>query len=70
MYGFNPGEAVASFRAASDLEVNAERSDLRGSIWSISDSGISSATAMRIRGPIAQQVHPLPEGATIRINVS
>jgi hypothetical protein len=29
-----------------------------------------AAAAMRIRGPIAQQVHPLPDGATIRINVS
>jgi hypothetical protein len=29
-----------------------------------------AVTAMRIRGPIAQQVHNLPEGATIRLNVS
>lgn len=29
-----------------------------------------AVTAMRIRGPIAEQVHDLPEGATIRLNVS
>ncbi|WP_042407777.1 hypothetical protein [Streptacidiphilus carbonis] len=28
-----------------------------------------SVTAMRIRGPIAQQVHDLPDGATIRFSV-
>ena len=26
-----------------------------------------AVTAMRIRGPIAQQVHDLPDGATIRL---
>jgi hypothetical protein len=29
-----------------------------------------AATAMRIRGPVAQQVHRLPEGATIRLSAS
>lgn len=28
-----------------------------------------AATAMRARGPIAQQIHDLPDGATVRINV-
>jgi hypothetical protein len=28
-----------------------------------------AATAMRIRGPIAQQVHDLPDGATLRIEL-
>jgi hypothetical protein len=29
-----------------------------------------AALGMRIRGPIAQQVHRLPEGATIKLNIS
>lgn len=53
------GEVIQA--AVAPLEQTVERA-LGGLVF--------TGLAMRIRGPIAQQVHALPEGATVRLNVT